>query len=129
MHGVPIVGPSQDRPPMSEVTEPLPTTETLSVPPLANVAVTSRAAFIDTVQVLVPVHAPDHPVNTFETSGVAVSVTLSVAAKVCEHGVPLVGPSHEIPLGFDSTDPFPTTDTFITLSVANVAVTLLDSVM
>jgi hypothetical protein len=40
-----------------------------------NVAVTDRAAVIDTVQELVPVQAPDQPVKVLVDEGVAVSVT------------------------------------------------------
>jgi hypothetical protein len=40
-----------------------------------NVAVTARAAVMDTVQVPVPVHAPLHPANVEPLVAAAVSVT------------------------------------------------------
>ena len=42
---------------------------------VANVAVTDVAAFIVTVQVPVPEHAPDHPVKVYPLFGEAVKVT------------------------------------------------------
>lgn len=42
---------------------------------LVNVAVTERAAVMDTAQVEVPVHAPLQPVNVDPLAGAAVSVT------------------------------------------------------
>jgi hypothetical protein len=42
----------------------------------AKFAVTAVAAVIDTVQVPVPVQAPDQPVNTEPAEGVAVRTTL-----------------------------------------------------
>ena len=42
---------------------------------LLNVAVTLRAAVIDTVQVPVPVHAPLQPANVEPLAAAAVSVT------------------------------------------------------
>jgi hypothetical protein len=45
------------------------------VPEVLNVAVTLRAAVIDTVQVVVPVHAPLQPANVEPVAAAAVSVT------------------------------------------------------
>ena len=41
----------------------------------SKVAVTFRACVIETMQVPVPEHAPDHPEKTSDPVGVAVSVT------------------------------------------------------
>lgn len=41
-----------------------------------NVAVTALSASIATVHPPVPVHAPDHPVNSIQVPGVAVKVTV-----------------------------------------------------
>ena len=56
---------------------PVPAFVTLSanVDELLNVAVTARAAVIDTVHVLVPPHAPLQPANVEPLAAVAVSVT------------------------------------------------------
>jgi hypothetical protein len=45
------------------------------LPLVLNVAVTERAAVIDTVQVPVPLHAPLQPANVAPLAAVAVSVT------------------------------------------------------
>ena len=45
------------------------------VPLVLNVAVTLRAAVMDNVQVLVPVHAPLHPAKAEPLVATAVSVT------------------------------------------------------
>ena len=69
-----------------EVTVPLPVpalvtaSEKLDVP--LNVAVTERAAVMDTVQVPVPVHAPLHPANVDPLDAAAVSVTEVPLAKL-----------------------------------------------
>ena len=47
----------------------------MSDPDFVNVAVTDRGVVIDTTHVLVPVHAPDHPVNTEPTVASAASTT------------------------------------------------------
>ena len=56
---------------------PVPAFVTLSakVDELLNVAVTARAAVIDTVHVPVPLHAPLQPANVEPLAAVAVSVT------------------------------------------------------
>ena len=63
---------------------PVPVTVPLPVPVVltesakvcsVNVAVTDRAAVIETTQELVPVQAPDQPVNVEPNDGVGVSVT------------------------------------------------------
>ena len=63
-----------------EVTVPLPVPAFVTVsayvaPEPLNVAVTERAAVIDTVQVAVPEHAPPHPANVEPLAAAAVSVT------------------------------------------------------
>jgi hypothetical protein len=55
---------------------PVPVLVTVSVMPGWNVAVTDLAAVIATAQVVVPVQAPDQPVNTLVDPAVAVNVTL-----------------------------------------------------
>jgi len=47
-----------------DVTVPEPDFVTVSVYCAVNVALTARACVIETVHVLVPLHAPPHPVNT-----------------------------------------------------------------
>lgn len=59
------------------VPDPVPAFVTLAAKldePL-NVAVTARAAVIDTVQLPVPVHAPLHPANVEPLAAAAVNVT------------------------------------------------------
>jgi len=129
VHGVSPVGPVHEIPSGSEVTVPTPSTLTLNVPPLSKVAVTERTLFIETMQVLIPLHAPLHPVNTWPDIAVAVNVTEVVASKICVHAVPFVGPSQSMPTGSDVTLPFPTTSTESMFSVANVARTFFDSVI
>jgi hypothetical protein len=58
------------------VTVPGPVLEIVSVKTASNVAVTVRAAVIDTTQVPVPEHAPDQPVKRAPAIGVAVSATV-----------------------------------------------------
>jgi hypothetical protein len=62
-----------------EVTVPLPVparvTPRANVVAVLNVAVTARAAVIDTVQVLVPEHAPLQPAKLAPLPEAAVSVT------------------------------------------------------
>ena len=61
----------------------LPATTIRYLPPLdalAKVAEKLRSAVMETEQVVwVPLQAPDHPVNEFPRSGVAVSVTCVAA--------------------------------------------------
>src|SRR5262245_15021462 len=59
----------------------------------AKVAVTELAAFIVTVHVPVPVHAPLQPVNVAPAAGVAVSVTAVPLLKAAEHVVPQLMPA------------------------------------
>ena len=53
-----------------------------------NVAVTFFAAFIDTVQAPVPVHAPVHPTKLEPVAGVGVSVTVVPSLKSLEQVAP-----------------------------------------
>ena len=74
-----------------------------------KLAVTLRDWVILTVQLPVPLQAPDHPLKECPLAGVAVSVTLVPLAKLVLH-VPLVLPAEMeqlIPLGLDVTDPVP----------------------
>jgi hypothetical protein len=67
------------------------------VSPSAKVAVTDLAADIVTVQVPVPVQAPDQPVNMEPVAGAAVSVTLVPGAYTAPHAVPqLIPPTLEV---------------------------------
>jgi hypothetical protein len=59
----------------------------------AKVAVTELAAFIVTVHVPVPVHAPLQPVKVAPAAGVAVSVTAVPAANAAEQVVPQLMPA------------------------------------
>lgn len=84
------------------------------MPPLVlNVAVTERAAVIDTVHVEVPVHAPPQPANVEPLAAAAVSVTDVPLAKLVVQVVPQLMPDGE-----DVTVPVPV-PIFVTLS-ANV---------
>ena len=67
-----------------------------------NVAVAVCAAFIVTVHVPVPVHAPDQPVKVELVSGDAVSVTEAPEAYEAEQLAPQL-----IPDGEDVTVPVP----------------------
>ena len=49
--------------------------QVVPVPVVLNVAVTARAAVIDSAQVPVPVHAPLQPANVEPLAAAAVSVT------------------------------------------------------
>jgi hypothetical protein len=69
----------QSMPPTLLVTVPPPVPAFVTVRAyclFANVAVTDFADVIDTVQVPVPVHAPDHPLNVDTPSAAAVSTTV-----------------------------------------------------
>ena len=79
-----------------------------------NVAVTFFCASIGTVQVPVPVHAPDHPVKLEPVLGAAVSVTVVPTTKLLWHTVP-----QEIPVGAEVTVPAPAS-AFVTYSTAAV---------
>src|SRR5687768_17347656 len=93
-----------------EVTVPVPPPDfvTLSaklVVELLNVAVTVRAAVIETVQVLVPVHAPLQPAKVEPLAAAAVSVTEVPLA----YGA-LQLPPQSMPPGADVTVPLPAPD-------------------
>ena len=87
-----------------------------------NVAVTLRAAVIDTVHAPRPVQSPDQPVNDEPASGDAVSVTVAPWANVSLQMKP-----QAIPAGDDETEPLPVpafaTDSALN-ATENVAVTL-----
>ena len=76
LHSVPQLMPAGDD---VTVPVPLPARVTVAVnvvvPEVLNVAVTDRAAVIDTVHVLVPLHAPLQPANVEPLAAAAVSVT------------------------------------------------------
>ena len=76
----------------------------VSVPPVRlNVAVTARAALIDTVHVVeLPEHAPVQPANTEPDAGAAVSVTDTPLLNAKLHNVPQL-----MPAGDDVTVPLP----------------------
>ena len=79
---------------------PVPALVTLSanvVAELLKVAVTARAAVIDTVQAPVPVQAPLQPANVRPGAGIAVSVTWVPEAYVARSGERLTVP---VPAGF-----------------------------
>lgn len=92
---------------------------------MSNVAVTAVAAVTFTAQVLVPLHAPDQPVNVDPALGVAVRVTVVPLLKVAVHVV--VG--QLIPAGVLLTVPVPVppnvtaTGNVETAAVSKVAVT------
>lgn len=65
-------------------------------------AVTDRLVVIETVQMPVPVQAPDQPANSFPESGVAVSVTEVLIANGAIHAVP-----QSMPEGEEVMVPFP----------------------
>jgi hypothetical protein len=67
-----------------------------------KVAVTESAAVTLTLQVAVPVHAPDQPAKILLTPGVSLSVTWVFCMKLAEH---IVG--HLIPAGTLVTVPVP----------------------
>jgi hypothetical protein len=87
-----------------------------------NVAVTFRAAVIDSVQPAVPVQAPLQPANVEPLAAAVLSVTEVPLAKLALHVVPQLTPE-----GADVTVPVPV-PAFVTLNakvvaVVNVAVT------
>ena len=98
MQVVPQLMPAGD-----EVTVPVPVparvTASAKLDELLNVAVTERAAVIETVQVLVvPVHAPLQPANVEPLAAAAVSVTFVLLATLAEHTVPqLMPPPDTVP--------------------------------
>src|SRR5258708_2136099 len=85
-----------------EVTAPSPTTTTVKVTCRMNVATTSWAAVIVTVQAPVPVHAPLQPAKREPGSAAAVNVTTVPSSKVAAHVLP-----HSIAAGADVTMPLP----------------------
>jgi hypothetical protein len=76
LHSVPQLMPAGD-----DVTVPVPlparvtVAVNVAVPDVLNVAVTARAAVIDTVHVLVPLQAPLQPANAEPLAAAAVNVT------------------------------------------------------
>lgn len=104
---------------------PVPARVTASekVPELLNVAVTARAAVMDTVQVLVPVQAPLQPAKVEPLVAAAVSVTDAPLAKLALQVLPQL-----IPPVFEVTVPAPepafaTVSANVVVWLANVAVT------
>src|SRR5262245_14662351 len=85
-----------------------------------NIAVTERAALIDTTQARVPLHAPDQPANFEPADGRAVSLTEVPCGKACAHAARQL-----MPAGYKVTEPVPLPAflSFRTLSLSNVAVT------
>ena len=84
---------------------PVPAFVTVSanvVAELLNVAVTARAAVIDTVQAPVPVHAPDQPANVEPEAAAGVSVTDAPLVKLALHVEPQL-----MPAGDEVTVPVP----------------------
>jgi len=103
------------------VPAPLPAFVTLSgnVDAVVKVAVTARAAVIDTVHAAVPVHAPPQPVNDEPLEAAAVRVTEVPLEKFALHVLPQLTPA-----GDEVTVPAPVPD-LVTLS-ANVVAELLN---
>jgi len=107
---------------------PVPAKVVVSVNSGTKVAVTDVFAFIVTVHVPVPAHAPPlHPVNTDPDVAAAVNVTEVPLTKFAEQVAPQLIPAGEL-----VTVPAPAPD-FVTVSVLcgageNVAVTLTDDV-
>lgn len=99
------------------VPEPVPafvTDNANVVAELLNVAVTARAAVIDTVQAPVPVHAPDQPANVEPELAAGVSVTDEPLEKFAVHVEPQL-----IPAGDDVTVPAPV-PAFVTARLKDV---------
>jgi len=110
-----------------EVTVPVPVparvTASAKLEELLNVAVTARAAVIETVQVLVPVHAPLQPAKVEPLLAAAVSVTDAPLAKFALQVAPQL-----MPPVFDVTVPAPlpallTVNANVVALLLNVAVT------
>jgi hypothetical protein len=105
------------------VPEPARVTLSANVDAVLNVAVTARAAVIETVHAPVPVQAPPQPVNVEPAEAAAVIVTDVPLAKFALHVAPQFTPD-----GVDVTVPAPVPD-FVTVSaklvveLLNVAVT------
>ena len=95
-----------------------------AVAAVLKVAVTDDAAERVTLQVLVPLHAPDHPAKLAPASGIAVSTMAVPLAKFALHVVP-----QSIPAGLLVTEPVPVpvfctvSAKFVTGAGLNVAVT------
>jgi hypothetical protein len=114
------------------VPAPLPASFTVSCTggaAVLKVAVTDVAALTVTMQVPVPVHAPDHPANVDPELAVAANVTEVPVAKLAVHVVPQL-----MPAGLLVTVPVPD-PAFVTVSgncvgaaVLNVAVTVVAAV-
>lgn len=101
----------QFTPPTFEVTPPEPAPERVTVNRYwaVNVAVTLRAAVMESTHVPVPVHAPDQPENTKPVAAAAVSVTVVPDANAAEQALPQL-----IPVTSDVTVPVPD---FVTVAV------------
>jgi hypothetical protein len=122
----------QSIPAGEEATVPLPAPLLLTARlyrSMSKLAVTDLAASMVTVQVPVPLHAPDHPANVDVPSGLAVNVTSVPAARLAAHVLP-----QEIPAGDEVTVPLPvpafatfkpswTTSKFAATDLAEVMVT------
>jgi hypothetical protein len=103
---------------------PVPVSETsTSGVSASKVAIALRAWSIVSVQVaVVPLHAPDQPVNVEPVPAVAVSMTVSPKLYACEQV-----PPHEMPAPVDATVPVPVparVTVKVGVNAANVALTL-----
>ena len=100
---------------------------TVRTPSSLNVAVTVRAAFMDTVQVApAEVSHPVHPVNVDPDAALAVNVTVAPLTYGSEQSAPQL-----MPAGLDATVPVPTS-ALVTPSVKStlkVAVTVFAALM
>src|SRR5262245_21921855 len=92
--------------------------QVVPVPPVLKVAVTERAAVIETVHAPLPLQAPLQPPKVDPLAAEAVSVTEVPLLKFAAHAVPQLTPAGE-----DVTVPVPA-PAFVTLS-ANVAAVVL----
>src|ERR1700722_4680890 len=95
-----------------------------------KVAVTLLAALTVTLQVVVPVQAPDQPAKVLVVTGVSVSVTAVPGAKLMEHAVDVA--EQLIPVGVLVTVPLPapareTVNGMSVTGAVNVAVTLSEA--
>jgi hypothetical protein len=91
---------------------------------MLKVATTARVDCMSTMQLAVPVQAPDQPTNVESLAGVAVSVTVVVAGKVAVQVPPQL-----MPLGALVTEPVPepslvTVMVLLTALASNCALTL-----